>query len=385
MNEEVKGLGEQLQKGWVELKTAFSRQEEEMKKYGEVTSETKGMIDKIEKRMDEIELSFNNKTVAVDKEKSNAGEVEKKGFDTFLRKGHIIPELQKTMISSNDTTGGYFVVPDYVTGEIIKNIVEYSPVRTVARIRQTSSDSVKIRKRTGNITGGQWTSEIGTRQNLGEIKYGMEEIPLHELTGYVDVSNKDLADAQFNLEQELNLEFAEQFGVTEGSAFISGNGVGKPEGILVNTDVLAGYTANGHATVLQTDAIVDLFYSLKTAYLNNATFMLNRQTLKLVRKLKDGSGNYIWSPGYAIGKPSTILERPYAEAVNMPDVGANTFPIAFGDFRSGYIIVDRTNMEMMRDPYTQAGTGVTRFYASKRVGGQVIKPEAIKVLKISAS
>jgi HK97 family phage major capsid protein len=385
MSEELKTIKDEIQGVWENIKKANDVKELEIKKLGEATGETKSFIAKLEERLDQLELSQKNKEIgnAKGEDKTNALEVEKKGFDTFLRKGFIIPEMQKTMISSNDTTGGYFVMPDYVAGEIIKNIVEYSPIRSLARTRQTSSDSVKIRKRTGNITGGQWTSEIGTRQSLGNITYGMEELPLHELTGYVDISNKDLADAQFNLEAELNMEFSEQFGVTEGTAFISGNGVGKPEGFLSNAEVIANLITNGHATEIQADSLIDLFYSLKTAYVNGSGFILNRNTLKLIRKLKDGNGNYLWTPGFTDGRPSMILERPYTECVNMPDVGANTYPVAFGDLKQAYMVVDRTNMEMMRDPYTQAGTGVTRFYGSKRVGGQVIKAEAMKILKIS--
>ena len=384
MSEEIKKLGEDMQTNFNLFKEYNDRVEKEVKQFGSATAETKGMVEKVNERLNELELKMVNKVATQETESKKANEIEKKGFETFLRKGIASPEM-KTMISGNDTTGGYFVMPDFVIGEIIKNIVEFSPIRNIARIRQTSSNTVKIPKRTSVITGGQWTSEIGARQSLGNFSFGMEEVSVHELTGYVDISNTDLADSQFNLESELNAQFAEQFGVTEGAALISGSGNGKPEGFLSNTEVLAAYTAGGHATELQADGLIDLLYTIKTAYVNGSQFVLNRNTLKEIRKLKDGNGEYIWTPGLAGGRPSMILERPYTECVNMPDIGANTYPIAFGDFRQGYIIIDRTSMEMMRDPYTQAVTGVTRFYGAKRVGGQVIKAEAIKVLKISQS
>lgn len=387
MSEEIKKMNDELQKNWNLMKDFMTRQETEMKATGAVSMETKASIDAVNNRMNELEIKLANNVITTQTKEKGNFEVEKKEFDTFMRNGGAVPEiLKKTMISGNDTTGGYFVIPDFLSNEIIKDVVEYSPIRSLARVRQTMSDTVKIPKRATSITGGAWTSEIGTRSSLGQYTFGMEEVPVHELTGYVDISNRDLADSQFNLEAELNTQFAEQLGVTEGTAFVSGNGVGKPSGIISNAEVIAAYVANGHATEIQADALIDLYYGIKTAYVNNSQFLLNRNTLKEVRKLKDGNGNYLWMPGIAgTGKPSMILDRPYTECVDMPDIGANTYAVAFGDFRQGYIIIDRTTMEMSRDPYTQMVNGTTRFYVAKRVGGQVIKAEAVKILKISAS
>lgn len=276
-------------------------------------------------------------------------------------------------------------MPETLAGEMIKDIVEYSPVRGVARVRSTSARSVKIRKKTGNITAAQWVGEIGARSNLTGMTFGMVEVPVHELAGYVDISNQDLADPDFDLEAELRLEYAEQFGVTEGTSFISGTGVNSPEGILTTgVNALTG-VAGGHATELQADGLIDLVYTLKTAYVAGSNWLLNRNTLKAVRKLKDGNGNYLWTPALGIAKPSQILEHSYVECPDMPDIGANTYPIVFGDIAKLYMIIDRTIIETIRDPYTQAGTGTTRFYAYKRVGGQIIQKEAAKKLKIATS
>ena len=202
----------------------------------------------------------------------------------------------------------------------------------------------------------------------------------------VDVSEQMMEDSEFNLEEELQLEFSEQFAVTEGAALVNGDGAGKPEGFLQHADVAE--TVSGSAGSIadasgQANGLIDLYHGLKTAYAVNGTWLLNRATLSEVRKLKDGQNNYIWQPGLASGVPNTILGQPYVEVPDMPDVAAGAFPIAFGDLRRGYVIVDRINLSVLRDPFTQATSGNVRFIARRRVGGQVVLAEAIRKLKVS--
>lgn len=382
---ELKEIQGEIQKVWGEMKSVLDTQADEIKKFGESSGETKGVLTKLEQRMDELETKLNRPGAAGEGAKGDEGTTEKKSaFDIFCRKGidKMSPEHVKLMTVTDDTTGGYLAMPEVLAGELIADIVEFDPIRTVARIRQTSSRSVKIRKKTGRPTGGAWVGEVGSRTDLGNMTFGMIEVPVHEIAGYVDISNQDLNDVDFNLEGELRMELSEQFGVTEGKAFVEGNGVNKPQGLL-DSESGIGDVANGHATELQVDALIDLFYNLKPQYAANGTWLLNRNSLKAIRKLKDGNGNYVWTPNIGIGKPPSILERPYVECPNMPDIGANTYPILFGDVKKGYIIIDRTVIEMLRDPFTQAGTGTTRFYAYKRVGGQIVQAEAMKKLKIA--
>jgi HK97 family phage major capsid protein len=267
--------------------------------------------------------------------------------------------------------------------EIIKGEVEFSPIRSIARIRPTSRQSIKWPVRKGTFSAA-WTGEKETKSEATGLTYGMEEIYNHEMSAYVDVSNQDLEDAAFDIEGELRNEFAEQFGVCEGAAFVSGNAVKKPEGFLANSNI--SYTASGVADELTADGIINITFDLKTAYAKNAYFVLSRKTLKTVATLKDGAGQYLWKPFFLeTGAPMRIYGYPYIEAVDMPDIAAGTYPIAFGDFRRGYLIIDRIAMELQRDPYTQNISGLVRFVARKRVGGQVILAEAIRKLKIAAS
>jgi len=387
---EMKQLNENINKVWSEMKVLMGEQDTQIKTFGEASQETKNAVDSLNAKITELETKMSRpaavptdiKEAAIIKDLEN-----RKAYGAWMRKGEkgITPEQLKVMTVANDETGGYLCMPETLAGEMIKDIVEYSPVRGVARVRSTSARSVKIRKKTGNITAAQWVGEIGSRSNLTGMTFGMVEVPVHEMAGYVDISNQDLADPDFDLEAELRLEYAEQFGVTEGTSFISGTGVNSPEGILTTgVNALAG-VAGGHATELQADGLIDIVYTLKTAYVAGSNWLLNRNTLKAVRKLKDGNGNYIWTPALGITKPSQILEHSYVECPDMPDIGANTYPIVFGDIKKLYMVIDRTIIETIRDPYTQAGTGTTRFYAYKRVGGQIIQKEAAKKLKIATS
>lgn len=290
----------------------------------------------------------------------------------------------KALNVSSDAAGGYLAPTEYVR-EIIKGVTEISPARSIVRVRQTSGKSIQIPKRTGQFAA-QWVSEQGTRSETTGLAYGLEEMAVHELYALIDISNQMLEDSAFDMESELRMEAAEQFAVAEGAAVVSGNGVGKPEGFLTNSSV--GETVSGTAATVadgdgQANGLITLFHAVKTAYARNANWALNRTTLGSVRKMKDAEKNYIWMPGIASGIPNTILGAPYVEMPDMPNEGAGTYPIAFGDFRRGYTLVDRIVMEMLRDPYTQATSGNIRFIFRRRLGGQVTLPEAIRKLKCS--
>lgn len=286
----------------------------------------------------------------------------------------------KALSVSTDTAGGY-LAPVELVREIIKGETEMSAVRTLARVRTTAAKSVQIPKRAGQFAA-QWVAEQGTRSETTGLTYGTEEIPTHEVFALIDISNQMLEDSAFNMEQEINSEAIEQFAVAEGAAFVTGNGVGKPQGFMTASGV--GTTNSGAATTVTADGLLTLKHAIKTAYSRNATFVMNRTTLGSVRKLKNGSGDYLWIPGLAQGRPNTIDGDPYVELPDMPDEGAGLKPVAYGDFRRAYTWVDRISMEMLRDPYTQATSGNVRFILRKRVGGQVTLSEAIRTLTCAA-
>lgn len=291
----------------------------------------------------------------------------------------------KAMSVGNDTTGGYLAPAEYVR-EIIKGVTEISPIRSLVRVRTTASKSIMIPKRTGQFAA-QWVAEQGTRSETDGLRYGMLEIPTHELYALVDISEQNLEDSAFDMEGEIRMEAAEQFALAEGAAGVVGNGVGKPQGFLDADAGLSENVSGSAATIADADGqangLLTLKHALKTAYVRNAAWALNRTTLGSVRKLKDADKNYIWMPGIAQGKPNTIDGDPYVEMPDMPSEGAGAYPIAYGDFARAYTLVDRIQMSMLRDPYTQATSGNIRFLFRRRLGGQVVLAEAVRKLKCS--
>ena len=267
--------------------------------------------------------------------------------------------------------------------ELLKTVTEISPIRSIARVRSTGQRSIQVPKRTGQFAA-QWVSESGSRSETTGYTVGLEEIPCHEHYALVDISEQDLEDTVFDLESEMQSEFAEQFAKAEGTAFVSGNAVGKPEGILTASGV--GEVVSGNGTALTADGLLSLVHSIKAEYSSSGRFVFNRSTLADIRKLKDTAGQYVFQAGMSLqsGVPNTILGYPYVEATDMPDVGAGAFPIVFGDFNRAYMIVDRVAMAVLRDPYTQASSGNVRYLARRRVGGQVVQAEAIVKHKVSA-
>ena len=291
----------------------------------------------------------------------------------------------KALNVTSDTAGGYLAPVEYVR-EIIKAVTEFSPARSVVRVRQTALKSIQIPKRTGQFAARRVT-EQGTRTETTGLAYGLEELNAPEMYALIDISNQMLEDTAFDMEAELRMESSEQFAVKEGAEVVSGTGVGECEGILTNADVSS--TNSGSATTIadvdgQANGLLTLKHAIKSAYARNARWVLNRTTIGAVRKLKDNDKNYIWMPGIANGAPNTIDGDPYVEFPDMPSEGAGNFPIAYGDFQRAYTLVDRIAMEMLRDPYTQATSGNIRFIFRRRVGGQVVLAEAIRKLKCAA-
>jgi HK97 family phage major capsid protein len=194
-----------------------------------------------------------------------------------------------------------------------------------------------------------------------------------------------LEDSAFDLESEMGSEFAEQFAKAEGTAFVSGSGVGQPLGF---TDASAGVgsTNSGDNSALTANGLYDLVYAIKSEYLGNARFVMNRTTFSKVLQLEDTAGQKVFHVGLNLvsGAPSTIAGFPYVLATDMPDVAGSAKPIAFGDFSRAYTVVDRVNLSIMRDPYSQATSGNIRYVARRRVGGQVVLAEAIQLQNISA-
>lgn len=285
----------------------------------------------------------------------------------------------KALNVGTDTAGGYLAPTEYVR-EIIKGVTEVSSVRGLARIRTTAGKEIQLPKRTGQFAARR-VHETGTKAETTGLAYGLETLQVPEVYALIDISNQMLEDSAFDMESEIRFEATEQFAVKEGQEFVTGTGVGEMEGILVNSGVAE--TVSGSAAAITADGILTLKFGIKTAYARNASFIMNRTTIGSVRKLKDSQGEYLWVPGIADGRPNTIDGDPYAEIPDMPAEAAGAYPIAYGDFRRGYTMVDRIAMEMLRDPYTQATSGNIRFIFRRRTGGKVVLAEAIRKLKCS--
>ena len=305
-------------------------------------------------------------------------------FDKWVRKGDDkLDEMEtKALTVSDDTQAGFLAPPEYVN-ELIKTITEITPFRSAARVRTTAQKSVQIPSRTATFSA-QWVAETSTRSETTGYTTALEEIPTHELYALVDISSQELEDSAFNLEAEMQQEFATQFAKAEGNSFILGDAVGKPEGVITNSSV--GTTNSGSGTLLTGDGLIELVHAIKSDYGRNAIFMFNRTTLGAIRKLKDSAGQYVFQAGMMLtaGVPNTVLGYPYVEAPDLADVGSSAKPVIFGDFSRGYMVVDRVNLSVLRDPFTQATSGNVRFVARRRVGGQVVLPEALRIQVISA-
>lgn len=334
-------------------------------------------------RIAQLETRLNRPTTG--SEQQNEPAPEQRAFGNYLRRGEhgLSAEEIRAMTVATDSAGG-FLVPETFVAELLKGIVQFSPVRQYARVMQIGGADVTMPKRTGTMTA-VWVGETADRSGT-QATYDQVKLTPFEAACFVDISNQLLEDSAFDLAGEVAFDGAEEFGRLEGAAFVSGDGNGKPKGILTDTGIASIVT--GNASTLGTapaDKMIDAFYALPAAYRANATWGMNSTTLATVRKLKDGQGNFLWQPGIQAGQPETILGRPVAELPDMPDVGAGATPIVLGDFNQGYRIVDRVSLALLRDPYALATKGQTRFHLRRRVGGGVVKPEAFKLIKVSAS
>lgn len=394
LEEKLAKINEAMDNCSEDLNQKLTALEQERKKLAETSEEMAAEQTKSQERIAELETALARKPVgqSPDEEKHEVFENWARatvksavyGRDSLQAKESAALLEEKALSVADDSTGGFLAPNEYVN-EILKGVVEMSPMRTITSVRSTSNRAIMIPKRT-QTGAAAWVSELGNRSETQNPTFGMEEIPTHEMYALIDISEQNLEDSAFNLEQFIRDESTEQFAVTEGLAFVTGNAVGKPEGVLDNSDV--GETVSGSAATIadssgQANGMIDLYHDLKTAYARNATWILNRSTLGEVRKLKDGNNNYIWQNGLADLRPNTILGQPYVEMPDMPDQAANAYPVMFGDFRRGYIVVDRISMSILRDIYTQATGGLIRFIFRRRVGGQVVISEALRKLKCS--
>jgi HK97 family phage major capsid protein len=305
-------------------------------------------------------------------------------------------DLMRKEVTIGSPAGGGYAVPEVIAREIERLELLYSPVRRLVKVVSVGTSDYK---ELVNLRGAAaaWVGETDARGETATPTL-REVTPTHgELYAYPKASEWSLDDTFFNIESWLSGEVAEAFAIAEANAVISGDGTNKPTGMLNTTPVLtdddadplraaAAYeyvpsdTAQDPAAPgIVADALIELVYLLNSAYRAMGTWTMNSLTTGSVRKLKDGDGNYIWAPGLSAGQPDRLLGYPVETWEQMPDIGANNFPVAFGDFKRGYVLVDRVGLRITRDNITQPG--FVRFYMRRREGGHVLNNNAVKFIR----
>ena len=308
-------------------------------------------------------------------------------INKYLRHGEsaLTPDEVKQLSVDSDPQGGYWVTGE-MSQQVITKVSETSPMRAIATVETISSDALEIPEDIGEAAVG-WTAETGVRSETASPTIGVRRLQVHEIYAMPKATQQLLDDARVNVEEWLSGKIASKMAVTENAAFINGTGVDQPRGVLTYP---AGTTNpgqvqqinSGSAGALTTDGLRSVFYALKTPYIRNARWIMGRPTIEAISKLKDGGGDYLWSPGLKEGEPQMLLGHPIDRMEDMPSVAANALPIAFGDWKQAYTIVDRAGVRVLRDPYSSKP--FVLFYTTKRVGGDVTDFEAMVIQKIAA-
>ena len=324
-------------------------------------------------------------------------------FANWSRSGHSDMEVRsanmtgdraqiRASMSSGSAGDGGYLAPTEWDRNIYKALRVVSPMRRIATVKQTSVGAYSVLWNTAGWGTG-WVGETASRPatstpTLAPVVFGHGEIYANPA-----VTQTLLDDAQFKIEDWLSTEVSDQFAKQEDVAFISGDGVNKPKGFLTYVPGGANETTHpggaitvvpmGHAANIVPDTLISFAASLPAAYRQNAVWLMNSQTAAALATLKDGQGNYLWRSAFLVGQPATLLGFAVEIDENMPGIASGNLPIAFGDFARGYLINDRAGVRILRDPYTNKP--FVNFYTTKRVGGGVFDPLAIRVLKMAAS
>lgn len=354
------------------------------------------------KHQEERLTMLNAKTMSYGRPALSArAEVEaphQKAFNAYLRTGDDdglrgLTLEGKAMSTAVAADGGYLVDPQ--TADRIRSMLfATSSLRSIANVVQVEATSFDVIVDRSEVGSG-WATETGATTETATPIIERISIKLHELAAMPKASQRLLDDSAFDVEGWLAEKIATRFIRAEAAAFINGDGVDKPKGILLPTKVAnaswtwgnLGYIPTGaaadFATTNAVDCIVNLVYALGADYRANAAFVMNSKTVGAVRKMKDADGRFMWSDGLAANEPARLMGYPVLVSEDMPDVGANTYPVAFGDFRAAYTIAERPDLRILRDPFSAKPNVL--FYANKRVGGDITDYAAIKLLKVAVS
>jgi HK97 family phage major capsid protein len=320
----------------------------------------------------------------------------KAAWDGYVKSGAVAASLieAKGLSEASETAGGYLAPPE-LEQQILRRLAMASPMRDICQVQTIGGSVYRKPVSTAGVVA-KWVGETGTRLETEAPALGIIDFPVSDLYASPAATQALLDDAMVNMDEWLAAEVEDAFAAQETTAFISGTGSNQPKGLLSHTitaesSTLAwnslGYLATGVSASFPTsnpaDKLIDLVYAPRVQFRPNGRFMMNRKTVSVVRKFKDTTGNYIWNAALQPGASATLLGYPVAEIETMPDIAANSYSVAFGDFQRGYLIVDRAGIRVLRDPYSSKPNVL--FYTTKRVGGGVQNFDAIKLLKFGLS
>ncbi len=323
----------------------------------------------------------------------------KSAFMNYVTKGleqDVSIFQTKEMSVLADQQGGY-MAPSEMAERIVTRQFDTTPMRQLATVMSISSEAVEMLRDTDEAEA-QWVSELGAREDTDQGEIGRIRIPVHELHAQPKATQKLLDDAIINVEEWLISRVSGRFSRRENTAFMTGDGVGQPRGLLsYSTAATSDDTRNwgvlehvatgadgAFASSDGADVLITLMNKLKAGYLPKANWLMPRSVVDVVRKFKESSTDaYIWQPGLQVGNPATLLGYPVVLAEDMPSMSSGSLSVAFGNFEEGYTIVDRIGMRVLRDPYTSAP--FVKFRCSKRVGGDVVNFDAIKLLNFATA
>jgi HK97 family phage major capsid protein len=352
-------------------------------------------LDETKRVVDELALKSARPQLGAPARSTTAALQHAAAFECYVRKGETggLRDLEgKALSVGSDPDGGY-LVPDELERVVNRAVRNVSPIRAIAGIRQVSGS---VYKKPFAITGAEsgWVAETAARPETDTPTLAELSFPTMELYAMPAATSALLDDSAVNIDEWIAEEVRDAFAQQEGTAFVTGNGSAKPKGFLDYTKVDNGSWTWGNIGFIKTgvngafassdpgDKLIDLIYSVKSGYRANGTFVFNRATQAVIRKMKDGDGNYLWQPAAKAGDASTLMGFPVAESEDMPNMATDSYSVAFGDFRRGYLIVDRVGIRILRDPYSSKP--YVLFYTTKRVGGGVQDFDAIKLLKFAA-
>lgn len=333
---------------------------------------------KMTARLDAIEAKASRLTADNDNEPS--AEVETKALNQWLRNGQVDAEL-KTLVVGTPASGGYTVAPEY-SANIVKKLVQLSPMRSIASVMSIGTSKVFIPTLATDAAGG-WVTETGARPS-SEPTFGQVEIDVHEHAVVIPVSRQLLEDSFIDLSSFLADRIAIKFAQAEATAFVTGDGNGKPSGLLDSENVFTSVTAALDESDL-IEKLIELYYSLPSAYAMNGTWAMNRQIMGKIRAAADSTTKgTLWSDSLANGQPARFLGANVVDFPDMANFGASAVPVVFGDF-SNYQVVDRIGLDILRDDVTGADNGIVKFRARRRVGGELLLAEAFRTLAVAAA